>query len=43
MLSDAALHATRRRFANGLRNYRLATEGLRLRWSPARAAFTAAR
>jgi hypothetical protein len=43
MLSDAALHATRRRFANGLRNYRLATEGLRLRWSAARSAFTAAR
>lgn len=43
MLSDTALHATRRRFAAGLRNYRLASEGLRLRWSPARAAFAPGR
>jgi ribonuclease BN (tRNA processing enzyme) len=43
MLSDAALHATRRRYAAGLRNYRLAAEGLRLRWNPARAAFSTGR
>lgn len=43
MLSDAALHATRRRFASGLRNYRLAAEGLRLRWNAARAAFSPGR
>lgn len=43
MLSDAALHATRRRFAAGLRNYRLASEGLRLRWNAARGGFAPAR
>jgi phosphoribosyl 1,2-cyclic phosphodiesterase len=43
MLSDSALHSTRRRFASGLENYRLAAEGLRLRWNAARGVFQAAR